>query len=738
MYAHTLKDRPEADWELLSDHLNAIARDAADFASYFEASDFGRLAGLWHDLGKYADAFQSYLRESTASPERERRGPDHSSAGAQLAAKCFPGEIGRLLAYGIAGHHTGLADWIDDGGGTSGLRDRLAKDIPEIADALQRATGALTCQPRPALPPLISGLKDTPRKELGLRLALFGRMLFSCLVDADFLSTERFMSPDRSAGRSRPDLSIATLTAALNAHLAQFSDASGPVNQVRASLQADCIRRAGDAPGLFSLTAPTGAGKTLSSLTFALRHAETHGLCRIIYALPFTSVTEQTAATFRDVFAPLGTTVVLEHHSSAEDRGGEDETQTPWSRLAAENWDAPVIVTTNVQLLESLFASRPSKCRKLHNIARSVIVLDEAQALPVQLLHPTLAVLDELARGYGCSIVLSSATQPALNRRTDFEIGLTHVREIVSDPDEMARSMRRVRLRRLRDLSDEDLAERLLREERVLTIVNTKGHAASLFRRIRDDTLATFHLSAAMCAAHRSEVLHRIREVLAGPGPCRLISTQVIEAGVDIDFPVVYRAMAGLDSIVQAGGRCNREGHLPIGELITFDTTQSTKQIERQAKDAAEIFELFDDALSLEAIERYFQLHLWHRQSEWDKYNIHSCFPALRCEFAYRKAADLYRVIEDSTHAVVVPYGDDGAKLCDTLRFVDKLAREHLRAAQRYIVGVRDRQLAALFSSGACELVHDSIAVLREPKLYDVHLGLLPAFGTPDPEGYCI
>lgn len=750
VYGHSLPDRPRTDWEALGRHLTLVASGtpgagagSALFARAFGASEWGRIAGLWHDVGKYSQAFQQYI----CSPRRDsQRGPDHSTAGAVLASQAVNlhgvtrHPEGLLLAYAIAGHHGGLPDWADHLGGRSGLVDRLKKEAPEIQDALRRTPDRIKRQPHPGVPEPLRTLSRADG-HLGLRVALFVRMLFSALVDADRLATEAFLNPEKAALRSPPPFNADRLLVALNSELSVLSSGAEPsvVRNQRNSLQQACRDRAGLEPGLFSLTAPTGSGKTLSSLAFALEHAKRHGLRRVIYALPFTSVTEQTAETFRRVFADLGDGIVLEHHSTASWRAEEDlEPKTAVSRLAAENWDAPIIVTTNVQLLESLFAARTSACRKLHRIAKSVVILDEAQALPVHLIHPTLIALDELARGYGTSVVLCSATMPALTQREGFPIGLRKVREIVPDPAGMAAAMRRVRVSRAGRWEDERLISEIAARPRVLAIVNRKKHAADVFRSVLDRvTAGVFHLSAAMCPAHRTDVLDRIKVALQGDLACRVVSTQVVEAGVDIDFPVVLRAMAGLDSIAQAAGRCNREGRLDAGEVIVFETEwEPAPMVARQRDTAREVLSLHDDPLSLDTVEKYFRLHYWQQRPNWDKHGIASreMFDASTFMFQFRQAASVYRVIEEQTTPILVPYGEEGRALIAELLRSELLDRTILRRAQRFTVSVRDRQVTALTRGGACEYVHDSLHVLNDPDAYDEHLGLIPDEATDSAE----
>ncbi|MFI5459165.1 MAG: CRISPR-associated endonuclease Cas3'', partial [Isosphaerales bacterium] len=390
-YAHTLEGRPETDWHPLETHLEDTARSAQGFGSAFGCGELARLVGLWHDLGKFSDAFQDYLRASSSSGGAAHAGEisgrvDHSTAGAQHAWRL--GLLGRLLAYCIAGHHAGLPD---NEGGESGLSARLLKQVEPFSAAHDDLLN-LTLP----LPPRFKPQTDRSHERLGFTLAFFTRMLFSCLVDADFLDTEAFVDPGRAALRREGDhASCMELLESLNIHLdeKQRTAADTRVNRVRRDVLEACRSQAKLAPGFFSLNVPTGGGKTLSSLAFALAHAAEHGLCRVVYAIPFTSIIEQTADVFRAALGDLRSEV-LEHHSNIPT--DDPARQSERSRLAAENFDAPLIVTTNVQIFESLFAARTSRCRKLHRLAKSVIILDEAQTLPPQLLQPTLAALEEL------------------------------------------------------------------------------------------------------------------------------------------------------------------------------------------------------------------------------------------------------------------------------------------------------------------------------------------------------
>lgn len=709
-YAHTSKDR---DWEPLSEHLGETAERAEEFASAFDSGPLARRAGLWHDLGKYSEAFQAYLKLSASLGDEVHQSDlkgtvDHSTAGAQLAAK--HGAVGRLLAYCIAGHHAGLPD---GEGEASSLRGRLGKAIEPIEAAPADLMGLSLPLPR--------RLQAKGERETAFALAFYTRMLFSCLVDADFLATEKYLDPDR-AERRFGGATCGQLRERLDHFLAGKANDATHVNRRRAEVLDACRAKASQPPGFFSLNVPTGGGKTLSSLAFALKHAEEHGLRRVVYAIPFTSIIEQTADVFREALGDE----VLEHHSSLDP--DDPRKQTDRSRLAAENFDASLIVTTNVQLFESLFASRTSRCRKLHRLARSVIILDEAQTLPPKLLAPTLAALRELVVNYGSTVVLCTATQPAIERREPFPIGLECVRPIIDDPRALHRDLRRTSVELAGELTVEELAARLKAEKQALCIVNSRRHAAAIFQAL-DDPRA-LHLSASMCAAHRSEVVKEIRRRLSrGTGkPCRVVSTQVIEAGVDVDFPTVFRAAAGLDSIAQAAGRCNREGVLVgpdcqprLGRVVVFDydakSFQTIPLIERAACHFREVTrDHADDLLAPSAIEAYFGLHYWSIGGDggggWDKgaedRSVMECFSvdnecSLHAQF--REASSRYRLIDDAQTPILVPYGKHGKGLIKQLESLPeepdpKDLRAFDRKAQRYTVGVFERDLRKLVQNG--------------------------------------
>ncbi len=731
-YAHTRADAPSSTWQPLEDHLLGVSRRAAEFASKFGASSWGALAGLWHDLGKYSHEFQAYLKSAGADSHQAevisgRRGKiDHSSAGSQHAVARF-GLPGYLLAFVIAGHHSGLHDAIS--GQRASLDTRLKKDVLDWSSA----PSSIVDRARPEFPDQVAqSIRQC--SEDGLAAALWVRMLFSCLIDADRLDTEAFSTPHDALLRSPwPSNVLALLRRALDDYVAQFPQTRNVVSEARSQVRSDCLRAAEKAPGLFSLTVPTGGGKTLASLAFALAHARKHGLDRVIYVVPFTSIIEQTAAEFRRVFAGCSEwaeSPIIEHHSSFD--SGEE---TTWSRLATENWDAPIVVTTSVQFYESLFSAKTSRCRKLHNIARSVVILDEVQTLPVELLAPCLHLLHSLATSYGTTVVLCTATQPAVQERENFPIGLRDVREISSDPRGLFEALVRVRVEQVGSLDDNALATQLESEPQVLCIVNTRDHARELYKCL-GEAGEHRHLSALMCPAHRRAELVHIRQRLREGRACRLVSTQLIEAGVDIDFPCVFRAVAGLDSIAQAAGRCNREGRLnELGRVYVFrpDGRPQPRFLSNAVGCAAQVLVEGADPLGLAEIESFFELYYWRREDQWDARNIADDFAFDRNPrvvmpflFSFRAASEKFKLIESTQKPVIIPWGLEGERFVDQLRRDgDMPNRRLLRDAQQFTVQVHEAAWSRAQSRGVIELLHDRYAVLLNcDTYYDEKLGL--------------
>lgn len=712
-YAHSTDSKNKDDWQLLDDHLEKVASLAKRFYAVVGAGQWGELCGLLHDAGKATQAFQRRLEGHAARV-------DHSTFGARLASEKY-GVFGLLLAYAVAGHHGGLPD----GGTQEGqLHFRLKH---------AKVPGDVELLPGIDVPKELS-LPFKPAEDRGgFSLSFFTRMLFSCLVDADFLDTETVCDPEQAGLRppSTTNALFVELKSRLDKHLAEKTRAAAPtpVNKWRYAVLAQCREKAWLEPGFFSLTVPTGGGKTFSSLAFALEHlvanAEDHGLRRIIYAIPFTSIIEQNARVFQDV---LGREHVLEHHCNyKENDAPEDRVYNRMRGLAAENWDAPVVVTTNVQFFESLFSNKPSRCRKLHNIAGSVIVLDEVQAIPTEYLEPCLAALRELVEHYRCTVVLCTATQPALDDRSSLRMALPGVTEIVDDPARLYQELSRTEVEFIGKLSDEVLSERLRAESRVLCILPIKPQTKAVFEQLRGIE-GLFHLSTNMYPEHRRQVLDEIRICLKEDKPCRVISTSLVEAGVDLDFPVVYRGMAGLDSIAQAAGRCNREGRMESkGKVFVFETEKlpSMPWLKRCMSRAAETLRALPDAdpLGLEAMRRYFEL-LYDVQ-ELDKKQVMARLNTLTRDlyFPFREIAGDFRFIEDESIGVIIPNGSEVEKLVQELRYAE-FPRTTIRKLQQYSVGVRTRDYAALDAAGALEIVREEFPVLRNLKAYREDVGL--------------
>lgn len=748
LFAHSLPaPHQRSAWEPLLKHLTEVGEGAAANAAAFSGGEYAKIAGLFHDLGKAKPGFQDYISRPGAPHE------PHAGEGALFACNQYGPKIGRLLAYCIAGHHAGLANGVSEGGGTAPLDARL-----ELAELIDPASVEGLIVPAPPQSPPGPFAISPNKGEHPFATQFLVRMLFSCLVDADFLATEAFYAhAERKAVERGWRGEMPALKATLDLYLGRFADVQGEVNALRAEVLAACRAKAALAPGLFSLTVPTGGGKTLSALAFALEHARTHNLRRIIYVAPYTTIIEQTADEFRK--ALKDDDAILEHHSAfdwdrapEEDRDDEGPDGLAKLRRAAWNWDRPIVVTTAVQFFESLFANRPSRCRKLHNIAKSVVILDEAQSLPLRLLRPCLAAVKELARGYGTSLVLCTATQPAVRKEDGFGApeGLSEVREIAPDPLRLYSSLKRVRVEDLKAIGDDDLAARVASEAQVLCIVNTRRHARELFERLPVDSRV--HLSTLMTPDHRRERLTDVRERLKNEAPVRLIATSLVEAGVDIDFPVVYRALAGIDSIAQASGRCNREGRLGRegGRVYVFapvdqDGRKPPPDVRQLAEAARTILSKHADPLSLEAVRAYFEEVYWRRgHAELDaakvgedrRYSgimeaIANGAPNLNFDFA--DIARAFRIIDSAMAPLIVPieatpHGATERWIAE-LRHAPRPSAACRRALQRACVQVPPRVLKALIAARAAEVVRpddfgDQFVLLNSRDLYSSECGL--------------
>lgn len=709
-FAHSTSRHDQADWQPLCEHLKAVSELAGKFSEPFGGSDAAAIAGLLHDLGKYTTEFQQRISGAAIRV-------DHATRGAMVAAERYPG-IGTLLAYAIAGHHAGLANGSQPGERTA-LFDRLRGiGLPPL-DERWRAEVALP--PHIELPRFNSHSAERSN----FQAAFFARMLFSSLVDADYLDTEAFydkvtndgLPRDRSASRALAPPTLKALRDRLGSYLSRFA-ADSHVNRVRADILSYTRQGARHRPGLFSLTVPTGGGKTLASLAFALDHAIEHGLRRVIFVIPFTSIVEQNAAVFREALGDLGEAAVLEHHSAfvaapLPHSDPERYQAREKLRLAMENWDAPIIVTTAVQFFESLFGARPSQCRKLHNVTGSVVILDEAQTLPLKLLRPAVAAIDELARNYGSSIVLCTATQPALNA-PEFRGGLEEVRELAPNPPELFRKLERVRVRHIGTLDDDAITAQLRELDQVLCIVNNRRHARALYQALADQPGAR-HLTTLMCAKHRSEVLADVRARLKDGKPCRLVSTSLIEAGVDISLPIVYRAEAGLDSIAQAAGRCNRNGEraAEVSEVRVFATANrcwspppELRQFAQASQEVMRQPQFREDPLSPPAIEAYFRLIYWQKgNKELDAENLLGLCAESRIDsLPLETLATKFQMIDTVQMPVIVPFDHDALQCLSNLRHAEK-SGGLARRLQPYLVQLPRKGFDLLRAANAIQPV---------------------------------
>jgi CRISPR-associated endonuclease/helicase Cas3 len=698
-YAHSAPTRK--GWEPLRNHLQDVADRAASFAADLGVANEARLAGLLHDLGKYSDRFTLRL-------EGKDSGLDHWSAGARAALDQL-GPIAYPIALAIQGHHIGLQSIAAIQELQASFRPRpqeLRLTDPDAAVLLSRLKADGISLPVPEAP-----LFDRLR---GMAAAMLDvRMLFSSLVDADCLETEaHFRGSDgvKVHRPAAPELRASEALAILDAHLAQLaqkSPAATEVNALRADLLESCRKAGALKPGLFTLSAPTGAGKTLAMLAFALSHAAAHGLRRIVLAVPFLSIIEQTVRVYRELLTPVfGDTYLLEHHSLAGTRGkeqdGQDETDLA-ARRQAENWDAPLVVTTSVQLLESMFANRPSTCRKLHRLAKSVILLDEVQTLPPNLAVPTLAGLSHLADRYGASIVFATATQPAFEHLDEYVRPLAargwQPREIVPDHLNLFDRARRTRVLWEADTprSWDSLADDLAGVGSALCIVNLKKHVLELAERLQQrGAPGLFHLSTNLCPAHRERVLAAVRQRLDDRLPCLLISTQCVEAGVDVDFPLVLRALGPLDAIAQAAGRCNRNGLLSEGIVRVFlpederyppggyeAAARVTRILLRER--GPERMDLQSPKLFEEYYRRFYDLTGFATGERGKTKDLLSFVGQLDFE----ETARLYRLIDQDAINVVVPWDPEAFQaLRDDLREAGRPSTLWIRRARPHTVNL--------------------------------------------------
>lgn len=690
------------------EHQKGVARLVAQFAADFDMAEWGRVMGLLHDKGKEKKAFQQHIiKESGLDSEVKVDGDyRHAYVGALIAKKLFP-QYHPLMDNSLMGHHRGLYDHGD-------LVEMMKLDIPK--DVTVEKIQANLMIPKIGFP------KDVHHLQ---------RMLYSCLVDADYLDTEAFMMPEQSQLRGHHS-TMKQLEEKLELFLQLLKEnaVDSDVNRIRNEVQQYCLYESDNTSGFYSLTVPTGGGKTLSSVLWAIKHALRNDLKRIIIAIPYTSIITQTASVLRGIF---GDENVLEHHSNLNLSDDENSDMRKRLKLATENWYYPIVVTTNVQLFESLFSNKPSDCRKLHNLAKSVLILDEVQTLPVDFLQPIVDTLDTLQRVFGTSILFTTASQPVLtgeivgtNKMNSFE-ALPEIKEIIPEKAQLHDRLRRVKLEFDDTRSDyDDIVKRMTKYPRVLCIVNTRNDAKEIYDRLPKDGIC-LHLSRMMCPDHVRATIEEVKKALKNESNAvvRVVATQLIEAGVDIDFPVVFRQEAGLDSVLQAAGRCNREGRLDMGETFVFSLQKPLPPgFISQTNNARLGMGKQHDWFAPEAMTDYFQ-QLYSRIESFDKAHIKDLL--YKQEMLFETAASEFRLIEDKTTAVIINW-KNSMDIVERLRLEGPTYRL-MKSLSQYSVNVRGDlkkgDMKKLIDMGAIEELFEGVFVISDKAFYDEKVGLV-------------
>lgn len=698
--AHKIEETGEV--ELVRDHLKKTAELAAEFAEEFGYGEWGNCEGMLHDFGKYSLAFQKRIKENG-------KRIDHSTAGAQVCWK--KGGFYPFLSYCIAGHHAGLPD--------RGTHQKTSVEGTLFYRMNKKVEDYLAYQKEIEIPQLTKPpfpVKD--KKNAGFAYSMFIRMLFSCLVDADFLKTEDFMKhgiTDRDAGEC-----LDVLLAKFMKYISEWLNTSetDTVNGRRTEILKNCLNMGMGERGLYRLTVPTGGGKTISSLAFALRHAVKNNMKRVIYVIPYTSIIEQNAEVFRKI---LGKNNVLEDHSNVD--YGNSEELNPM-QLASENWDKPVVVTTNVQFFESIFSNKPSKCRKLHNIVNSVVIFDEAQMLPVDYLKPCVSAIEQLIHYYKCSVALCTATQPALQELFSKDIFST---ELCPRIQEQFSFFKRVTIKNIGRIDQAELISAVRKEESALCIVNTKALAQSLYNEIKEE--GVFHLSTFMYPVHRKYILAQIKERLKNKEKCIVISTSLVEAGVDLDFQTVFRQISGIDSIIQAAGRCNREGKEKISKsrVYVFSLGGERKILGQglQIGVAEGIVEEMQDFTSLNAIHSYFERLYNFKGESLDKKGILEMFQNGNFQFA--TAAREFKLIQENTKTVFIGKEEQAKEILRNIK-QKGMTKSLMRNAGQYSVNVYQRVFEQLVQMQKIRAVSEELKEdffeLTDLSLYDEDTGL--------------
>jgi len=686
VYAHKKTVDNNIIYQSLLDHLLGTAK-IAEACCYNIVNNWGYIVGLYHDVGKATKEFQDRLIN-------EQGHVDHSTIGAQYVYNLYKDhpEVGDLyaliLAGIIAGHHSGLLDYTSVD--RPSLKKRLTKEISKIDNIIDEK------------PELKFPFKIKDNKDL-YKIYIFTKMLYSALVDADSLETEAFMTQSRTKIRNR-SRKLSDLQEKFNGYIGRFTDTSG-INYWRHKVLNDCLEMANNEPGLYSLTAPTGIGKTISSMAFAINHACKYSKDRIIYVVPYTTIIEQNARIFTKIFRRPN---VVQHYNLYDVMNEKKLSSKSklYLQLATENWDAPIIVTTNIQFFESFYHHKRSKLRKLHNITNSVVIFDEVQALPPDFLEPCAKVIEELCEQYSCTILLCTATQPVVNNKI---LGLSTT-EVVNKSEELFKELNRIKITNLGRIDKEELIDRVRQHKQVMCIVHTRKLANELYKQLKGKHV--YHLSTLMCPKHREEVFRKIRTALTRGWECKVITTQLIEAGVDIDFPVVYRIIDRLDSAMQAAGRCNRHNTLDYGEFILFSLGSPPKTFSSAANISMNILD--DEAeLSIKTVHKFFSKYFWAKSSLDRKNILRDIYSSYK--FQFETVSSKMRLIPDTQKAVLVPYDHTAKAVINKLQFAIKHGfslRKLFKILQQYTVNVYEKEYDKLVEND--KLVVGEIAILKD------------------------
>ncbi len=681
------------------EHSEGVANLAKEFGDSFGVGDLAYYTGLCHDIGKYSAEFQKRINGD---------GPkvDHSTAGAY---ECLKG--GHIYAaFAIAGHHSGLLD-------VGSQTDTEGTFWGRIYKALNKMIPSYDEWEKEIVLPKLRQDKETEINEN--EMMFFTRMLYSCLVDADYLDTERFI---KGEARNPTYPSMDMLWEKLIAYTSDWFPPKNKLNEQRCKILCECINQGNNQnQGLFTLTVPTGGGKTIASLAFAIAQARKNNMKRIIYVVPYTSIIEQTADEFRKIF---GDEYVLEHHSGVAYDIGEDATmQTIKLAQATENWDMPIIVTTNVQFFESLYSNKSSKCRKLHNIANSVVIFDEAQMIPLTYTKPCVYAITQLVKNYNVSAILCTATQPAFESIIEEYLPKAKITELCPAEDIDTDVFKRTKYVNKGEMKLEEVAEEMNSLPQVLCVVNSRKNAVELYEMLEGED--NFHLTTLMTPNHRRKTLDEIRRRLKNGEPCRVVSTSLIEAGVDIDFPKVYRELAGLDSILQSAGRCNREGKRSSDESIVtiFKCENKSPQNLNTLISACEtIIKNNEEIDSREAIHKYYcELYELKGKEALDRDQI--LVENKQERFAFEKIANKFELIDNETKTIYIPVNDEAQQLINELRN-EEYSKSLFRKLNQYAVNVYPNHFHELENAGVIDVIDDSKAILINMDLYSNRTGL--------------